>query len=421
MHSGNDPIRFPLSPSEAADRYYRDHLTRIVSLIPERLGDARPLALLLGGSLALGEACALPGAEGPAPGSDIDLYLVVDGGEGEDLKRRVAALRDRMLASLETPGLVVDLGTITPERLGRLRPTIAHATLARRGRTIWGDPSILDGAARPRFDEIPGSDGYLLLLNRTVEELVELRPAGECGEAEGEVWYRTGKTFRDLGASALVAAGRFAPGLEEQREAVRLLFGGDGEGPTAAGFIEEHHFWCDRKLRPDPAAIEARYGGGSAGMRRVQILKRDALESIHRWELRGVWGLPEGSDERSACRRAARFPRRARRWGEYLLREGPTAIGPALRQLAAGLPATPLDATYAAAVRLLLAWGPIHGAGESDEDRRHLAAAYRNAVRRPARTGDFRTDWMGLRNEVCAFWDREVMGGTRPARERSER
>jgi len=418
VRNRNDPTRISLAPTEAADRYYRDRLTRIVSLIPERIGAARPLALLLGGSLALGEACVLSGPDGPAPGSDVDLYLVVDGTPDADLRRRVVALRDRMVEALETPGLVVDLGTITPERLRNLAPTIAHTTLTRRGRTIWGDPAILEGAARPRYDEIPGEDGYLLLLNRTVEELVELRSPGR--EAAPEDWYRTGKTFRDLGASALVAAGRFTPGLEEQRTEVRRLFEEGGEGPEAEGFAGEHAFWCDQKTRPDRAAAVARYGEGPAGIRRVQLVKRDALEAILRWEWRRVWRLGAGADERAAARRAARFRRRARRWAEYLLREGPGAAGPALRHLAAGLPATPLDAVYGAAIRLVLAWGPIHGAEETERDRRHLSAAYRNAVRRPERVGRFREDWIALRNETCGFWNRAVMGGTRPAREWTE-
>jgi len=415
VSSRNDPTRFALGPTEAADRYYRDRLDRIVSLIPERLGDARPLALLLGGSLALGEACVLFGPDGPEPGSDIDLYLVVEGGGGEALRRRVADLRERMLAAADTPGLVVDLGAIPPERLRAFGPTIAHATLVRRGRTIWGDPAILEGAAPLRFEEIPGPDGYLLLLNRVVEELVELRPP--AGDAKPEEWYRTGKTVRDLGASALVAAGRFSPDLAEQKEKVRRLFGEEDGGPEAPGFVEEHRFWCDQKLRPDPAEAAARYGKGGAGIRAARLAVRDALEGILPWEWRRVWGLPPEGDERDAARRAVRFRRRARRWGELLLRDGRGAAGPALRHLAAGLPATPLDAAYGAALRLLLAWGPVLGAEKRDGDDRHLDGAYENAVKRPERTGDFRRDWVALRNETCAFWNREVMGGTRPARE----
>ena len=106
--------------------------------------------------------------------------------------------------------------------------------------------------------------------------------------------------------------------------------------------------------------------------------------------------------------------RRMRSWLRHLRAQGPAGVGVALRHLSRGLPASPLPANYAAAVFLLLSWGPVTGARETGREESDLREARLLAPVGAPADGDFRRRWAALRESVCRFWDREVMGGTRP-------
>jgi len=399
---------FPLSPDQGVSRFYANLLRRIAEELAQEIGGARLRAVILSGSLAGGEASAFRAAGGACePGSDIDLYLVTGEGDVESLGRRIPEIRSRLLSRLETPGLVIDLGVTSPDRLGALPPSIANVSLVRHGKTIWGDPSVLEGAARPAPDEIPAWDGFLLLLNRTVEELLELSLLPPSGRKEQEFWYRFGKTVRDLGTSALVVGGAFraGPGGPEMGEFAR-------EKRLPEGFAREHAFWIEQKVKPDLEKARERYGGEGA-FRRVQIRKRELVDGFWDWETGLLFGEGNGPVDRR-LRRAERLRRRIRAWCRFAHSGGAGRRVVIVRHLRRGIPLSPLVANYVAAVHLLLSWGPLFGGEPGEEDERLLAEGERIAPVPSAGGAAFRERWIGLRREVCSFWNREVMGSTRP-------
>lgn len=406
------PSLFVASPDPDTDLFYRDLLHRITERVVRETENRGFLSLVLSGSLALGEGSGYrESGGGVRPGSDIDLYLIVEEGVAGEWSARAGGVRERLLDALGVPGLIVDLGATSPDRLAGLRPSVAHCLLVRYGRTLAGDPEVLRRAPRLSFEEIPPWDGLLLLLNRVVEALAEWRHAPREGAEERDFWYRAGKTVRDFGTSALVAAGEFVPALAEREAALPGFLEREGLAGRVPGFPEDHRFWCAQKRRPDAEEAKARYGGegGVAEMR--SRIARYASE-FYGWETARIFGAREGGSPLEAMAGSERLRRRIRRWAGHALRGG---AGAALRHAAAGLPATPLRANYAAAVGLLAASGPVGGREATEEEERVLREAYRAAPDAPRPGGgDFTARWAALRDRVCAHWNREVMGGARP-------
>ncbi|MFH1680890.1 MAG: hypothetical protein ABIH26_09640 [Candidatus Eisenbacteria bacterium] len=410
----DDPFRFTTSPDRETDLFYRRLLRRVAEEVRRETEGGGLLSLILSGSLAMGEGCAYPLEKGGLqPGSDIDLYLVTAEKNVGELGARMIGFRERLLSALGASGLVVDLGVTSPDRLARLQPSVANCLLVRFGRTLAGDPETLRLARRPRFEEIPPRDGFLLLLNRTVEELAEFRTRAPRGAAERDFWYRFGKTVRDIGTSVLVAAGSFRPTLRERRDALpdRLIHEGIEE--RAPGLALDHTFWSLQKERPDIEEARRRYGGEGA-FREVQARKRRYVGAVWEWERARVFGARPGAERGEATRAAESVRRRIGAWARFLGREGPRGLGPFARALARSLPATPLGANYEAAVLLLGASGPLVGEEETASDRERLAEAFRIAPARPRGAEGFPCRWLALRESVCGFWNREVMGSSRP-------
>jgi hypothetical protein len=132
------------------------------------------------------------------------------------------------------------------------------------------------------------------------------------------------------------------------------------------------------------------------------------------WEKERVFGGSGGSGLLGKTRAAESLRARARAWAGHLGRGRIGAVGACVRSLALGLPAAPLTANYEAAYLLLACSGPLVGEDETERDRRLLDEAYRIAPARERARGAFRERWLSLRGDVGAFWNREVMGSTRP-------
>ena len=415
---GSDPYRFVTSPVGETDRFYRDLLGRVAGMVPCVGSPGGPIALVLSGSLALGEGSAVRLADGSLrPGRDIDLYLVMDEDGGEIAGAKIADLHARILNALSVPGLVVDLGHISPERLRALQPSVAGTLLSRFGKVLCGDPDVLREANRPRFEDIPPWDGFLLLLNRVVEELMEIRisPSGE--REEWDYWYRFGKTVRSLGISSLVVAEAFVPGLGERHEAAAALFKREGFARQTPELVSEYAFWCDQKAKPDLEAVLRRHGPPKKSGRKIGLLKREMIRTVWNWEMKRVFGAREGEKSLLFLRDAERFRRRVRAWIQHVRRDGVRGIGSVLRHAAMGLPVSPLLANYTAAVHLLLSWGPLFGEAPTVRDAELLDEAYRIVPVRPVRPETFVDSWLLLRKNVCEEWNREVMRTTRPVPE----
>jgi len=411
--NADGPFRFATSPDRATDLFYLDLLRRIRDAVIEEAGEKRLLSLVLSGSLAMGEGCSYPAPEGGRnPGSDIDLYLVTSEGNAGELSARMRGFRERLLSALGVRGLVVDLGVTTPDRLARLKPSVANCLLARHGKVLAGDPEALRSAERPDPGEIPARDGFLLLSNRTAEDLVEFRIGPSDPAGEWAFWYRFGKTVRDIGTSALVAGGSFRPAMRERDGALPDFLRREGLDRSLPNFAGDHSFWCAQKEKPDLGAVRERYGASGA-FREAHRRKRAYLTFLRPWARKKAFGTPIGAAALEAIRSEDPLRRRARSWAGRVRRNGASALPGWARFLALGFAATPLAANYEAAHLLVAASGPLTGEAEEIGDRAMLAEAGRIAPERRRPRGGFRERWLSLREDVGGFWIREVMESSR--------
>lgn len=173
---------------ELIDRYARD--------ITERLNGNLD-ALILVGSHARGE-----GIEGL---SDIEFWAVV-----------------KDLGDAKKPHLDknVYLGFTTRDRLTKLRPYIYTVEVRKFGKVLHGDKNIVSSIPDYSFEDIALVDGFRLLNNRIVEQLILLNRI-ENGEVVNQ--YDFDKGYIQLVNSILVLNGRYRSLYAEKLEEFRKL------------------------------------------------------------------------------------------------------------------------------------------------------------------------------------------------------
>ncbi len=422
MDDRSGPLDIALSPDDETARCYRTILRRIVDRFEEeKRGASGGAALVLSGSLALGEGASFRDEEGVVqPASDVDLYIVVPEKELPRWKARLGDIRGKMIDESGVRRLVIDLGVTSPERLERLTPGIANCVLSIGGKVIAGDDRLFARRRVIRCDAIEPWDGLLLLFNRTVEELSEMNLAPDEGRETRECWYRHGKTIRDLGASALAAAGRFTLQPGEREERLGRLIEKTSLGRKIPRFLEEYRFWCDRKER---GAIDES-AGWPIGMEddtpaRARRRKSRYVEAFWLWETETIFPGRRTRQHGAPFRGPERFRRRAAEWVRFTARRRGGGWAALASRAATGFPVTPATANYIAAVWLLLSWAPLDGGEPSQREETLLRRAWSLAPRRgrAGKDAGYFEKWCSLRRTVCEFWNAEIIGGGRAATE----
>ena len=123
--------------------------------ILDKFGRENIESLLLIGSVARGEA---------VPESDIEFLAVMD----RDAFRRVDSRLDK-------PKGNVSLGFTTKEHLKRFKPYIFTVETRKFGKVLWGDRHVLSHIPDYSYEDIDAIDGFILLNNRIVEQLILLK------------------------------------------------------------------------------------------------------------------------------------------------------------------------------------------------------------------------------------------------------
>ncbi|NNE09317.1 MAG: hypothetical protein HKN20_12220 [Gemmatimonadetes bacterium] len=415
MHS-IDPYNERFAPDRDADRYYREKVRAVVGIVLDAWEGDSP-AVVLSGSLALGEGRVVRADDGIGPASDIDLYLVTTEerhAAGLDLLPRVRAALRR---SPGCRGLTVDLGVTSPARLAAAPVSIANRTLAEYGRVLAGDADVLDCMRSLKGQPIPPTDGLLLLQNRTVEALVPV-PLFTESSMHDAFWYLHAKTVRDIGLSAAVVAGRFAPRLSDRAELVRATWEGSDLGAVVSDFPALY----ERAVRDEAGGATASPGANAkSGARDETALRRAwqdlgaTLFAVARWEYRAVDPRANGAPTSWVSVGNSPFRRRVKSWLPYATGEP----GVFLRALTGGFPGTPMQGAYAAASCLMAsvgaAWGDMSGNTDAMLEGARATCPFRAGSRAPEAA------WWEMRNAICDYWNETVLGGSRTIEKGSPR
>lgn len=113
-------------------------------------------ALLLVGSLSRGEAL---------PNSDVEFLAVMKQDAFNRIDSRSDKPKDRMIS----------LGFTTKEHLKRFKPYIFTIETKKFGKVLWGDREVLRHIPDYSYGDIDPIDGFILLNNRIVEQLILLK------------------------------------------------------------------------------------------------------------------------------------------------------------------------------------------------------------------------------------------------------
>jgi hypothetical protein len=260
----------PLSASPELDARIAARLDQVVELAHAELGDSLQ-TILLGGSLARGEAFGVDDEGTLRLLSDLDLYFVVKpGGSPAELPERIRvwAAADSFLVAPP------DLAVVGPEYFSEARESMPTHQLAHAHRVLWGDAvQIKPARAGDGSASVDPEDAGQLLFNRFVESL---DPALDDPHALAALVHRT-KQFIDAPMAWLASIGEYSPNRRRQVERLRVICG-NWAGPEKSrleGFLQ-HWSGC----------LEARETGvvSRVSLERLARVDGDTLPEGVAWE-----------------------------------------------------------------------------------------------------------------------------------------
>src|SRR5487761_21246 len=203
----------------------------LVSRLP-----ARPKAIVLTGSFARDEGSVLLIGAGLRVLGDMEYMVVFPPGADRGalqkfLDEQAVQLRNELLAR----GVYCDLEfrAVYPEYFRNLSPQIFGYELLSRGRTVWGDSTIVATAPRFPLESIPRWDAWRMLNNRIVEQLFWIERITNSDRDELlRLYYQLVKCHIDLCTTVLVFAGKYEDTYAGRSAALTHWASGTPAGPT---------------------------------------------------------------------------------------------------------------------------------------------------------------------------------------------
>lgn len=258
----------------------------------------RPEAIVLTGSFARDEGSVLMTGERLRVLGDME-YMVIfsPGADRRALQKFLDEHAVQLRTELFSRGMYCDLEfrATYPEYFHKLSPQIFGYELLSRGRTVWGDSSVLATAPRFPVESIPQWDAWRMLNNRIVEQLYWMDRITCSDRDELLRWYyQLIKCHIDLCTTVLVFAGKYEDTYAGRSAALTRWASGLSAGPAAeflAGLAKEVAACTAFKLDPNGAEPPLRVRMHSDDtetfrddLRRALIRLTPLVEKIWCWE-----------------------------------------------------------------------------------------------------------------------------------------
>jgi len=235
-----EPMSSPTPASVSArDAALKRRVESLIEEICESLVSrlpARPKAIVLTGSFARDEGSVLLARDHIRVLGDME-YMVVfsPGADRGPLQKFLDEQAVQLRNELFSRGVYCDLEfrAVYPEYFHALSPQIFGYELLSRGRTVWGDSSVL--ATTPRFpvEAIPRWDAWRMLNNRTVEQLFWVERITHSDRVELlRLYYQLVKCHIDLCTTLLVFAGKYEDTYAGRSASLTRWASGMSAGPA---------------------------------------------------------------------------------------------------------------------------------------------------------------------------------------------
>jgi len=318
------------------------------------------VALILTGSFARDEGSILLDDSGVAHVlGDIEFFLVLNHRVYPNiafntmLNNAAAAVEER----LKHKQIIckIEFSPVVRQYFRRIKPNIFNYELQRHGKVVLGMPAIL--AEIPPFspESIPAVDGFYLLCNRIVEQLIVVK---SLSQPFSDIRYQILKLYLDMAGSCLVVSGRYAPTYAERVGLCAEVMASENiiiAADRRQSFLEILKAATEYKLNPNTTECPLMSGPYSPKMFWKQFKEAAAFcKEIWLWEIQYLFGASDKNDSWTVSANH-RFPVRfvVREWLKFLLmahRAGQEySVWRAIRMIAKGTPRTMI---YAAAANL---------------------------------------------------------------------
>lgn len=300
-------------------------LDHCVSAIGKDSNDYSLIALILTGSFSRGEGSIfLDDLSVAHVLGDIEFFVVLDGGvEHSKLHSQLAVLSsdiERLLLEQQID-CKVEFSPVARNYFRRVRPSIFNYELLKHGKVVFGDKSILQEIPSFGAESIPPEDGFYLLCNRIVEQLIAVR---SLRDSSGDIQYQILKLYLDMAGSCLVVSGRYAPTYAERvglcaeaMAAENIIIAAD----RRQSFLEILKTATAYKLNPNTNDCPLMSGPYSPELFWKLFTEAASIcRDVWGWELRHLFGASEKSEGwtiKAKRRFSARFV--VREWLKFLL------------------------------------------------------------------------------------------------------
>ena len=307
-----------LSPEHAL----REHIsTETVRRCTEAYGEALT-AIILTGSLARDEATFVrEGSKWQVLG-DAEFLLVFQSRAKLPAAASVREVSESIQDALAAQDLTckTTLGTVGPDYLRKMEPSIFGYELKVCGRVVWGRQDVLSLIPPFSPNDIPLEDAWQMLCNRMIELLEVVLESNPCEPPSAELHYRTAKLYLDMATSFLVFVERYVP-TYRGRAAKLSTFA------EAAADFESAPIPLREFSRYVTACTHWKLGSAEAGPPQTWDFWRLAVshaERLWRWETACLTDVPPDSELSHLWQRRMSLQpaiQRLRGWF-YLVREG---------------------------------------------------------------------------------------------------
>lgn len=180
--------------------------------ILEKLGRENLKALILIGSFARGEGVVCQNNGRMTIISDIEFLAVTKPSKFRKIKR---------LSNIASQDYKTSLGFTTEGHLKRLKPYIFTVEAKKFGKVLWGNDKVVDFIPNYSYEDIDSLDGFILLNNRIVEQLILYREI----QKDKQIYnYEFNKGYIQIANSILAFNNQYRSLYSEKKEEFKKLF-----------------------------------------------------------------------------------------------------------------------------------------------------------------------------------------------------
>jgi len=440
-------LDFPTTQNAATDDRIRHHLRWACEFILNYLGEKNLRAIVLSGSLAIGEGSAVRNSNGDVNIlSDMDISIIANEEpfwfeENGDSHKLLTSRNNDLNAALNEsrpPELLTPIDTMifSSNQIQNwwITPRIVTIQLSGTARVIWGDDNLLPDAPPVSANKITGEDIFKLFNNRIAEQIFYM-VRYEDGLDSPEIFvFHTAKAAVDTVLATCVAAGVYENGLLNRIHKFKQLC---NETPLGADMADGGEFWSRYKVFPNPSSLFERFDTDDMGHASILAWEESAglLLRCMCWVANNRLGYSENDILLIVRRLATHFGYATskefhlksallhpKKYLRYLINKNESAKS-FIKELQAAYLNTPSpnrsrelltkgspkSLTYGAAALLL------HSIGKSENDKREILWNVANMLptEKTNTASNMNELWWNFARETGHLWNRLIMGGRR--------